>query len=464
MKKIIISIAALLIAAGGSVGAYLAVKDKKHTEEKHIEEQLADNELFKFDPETINKITIHCPDGDYECHRDGETWDLTDNAFNIDYVFLNGSVNYASTLTAETSYEAEGMNLSDYGLEDPYVMTFYSDSDSYTLNAGDISPTGDYCYVSVEGRDKIYAIDSYYANYFRIQKNLLKNKDFLPCNDSDVIGITYKNGGETIYDLNFDQESQTWDLTGRLDGIKMDDTRVTAMINGFTRLKTNYENLREDTKEAREKYGLDKPTGEVTFRLVDGSEVNYLINDNYDKNELYTSVVNTADDQIMIFYKNDIDDINQKPYYFISRTERQAYYYNCDKFDITVGDDISASFTIDNDNKKVTLNGTEIALDSAEKAGMFQTMFDSVGIINYADVDFTASPQLKDPVLTADIHKTDGTSIKYQLTDAGNELCYVFINGKYTGGLVNISSVTGKNSITYFYDRFVELSGMAENN
>ena len=48
-----------------------------------------------------------------------------------------------------------------------------------------------------------------------------------------------------------------------------------------------------------------------------------------------------------------------------------------------------------------------------------------------------------------------GHELTYQLTDAGNGLCYVFINGKYTGALVNADVVSGKNSAAYFYDEFL---------
>lgn len=56
MKKNVIALVVLLAAAGGSVGAYLAVKGKKDDETKQYQEQIADLSLFNFDAESINKI------------------------------------------------------------------------------------------------------------------------------------------------------------------------------------------------------------------------------------------------------------------------------------------------------------------------------------------------------------------------------------------------------------------------
>nr|MDE6784737.1 hypothetical protein [Ruminococcus sp.] len=58
MKKAVIAIAALLIASGISIGAFIAVKSRSENENQKQAEILADNELFKIDSDSIGKIEI----------------------------------------------------------------------------------------------------------------------------------------------------------------------------------------------------------------------------------------------------------------------------------------------------------------------------------------------------------------------------------------------------------------------
>ena len=89
-------------------------------------------------------------------------------------------------------------------------------------------------------------------------------------------------------------------------------------------------------------------------------------------------------------------------------------------------------------------------------------MFDCLGIIYLADTDIDADPELKDPLVSADIHVNDGTSYTYDIVDAGNDLCYVFIDGKYTGGLISKKNIVGRDSFNQFYNRFLESTGLSE--
>ena len=63
MKKPIIAFAVLLVAAGASVGAFLAVKNKKDKEDKASSQIIEDNKLVEIDPDSITKVDFQCEDG-----------------------------------------------------------------------------------------------------------------------------------------------------------------------------------------------------------------------------------------------------------------------------------------------------------------------------------------------------------------------------------------------------------------
>ena len=63
MKKPLIILAAALVLAGGSTGAFLAVKNKKDAETSQAEAMKKDNHLFSFDSDDITKIEFSLKDG-----------------------------------------------------------------------------------------------------------------------------------------------------------------------------------------------------------------------------------------------------------------------------------------------------------------------------------------------------------------------------------------------------------------
>lgn len=58
MKKVIIAMVALLVVAGGSFGAFFAVKNKSDKETQKQVSELADNVLFSFDSDSITEINF----------------------------------------------------------------------------------------------------------------------------------------------------------------------------------------------------------------------------------------------------------------------------------------------------------------------------------------------------------------------------------------------------------------------
>ena len=126
MKKSVIALVALVVAAGGSTGAFLIVKNKNDKETQKQIEILDDNVLFSIDSESIKKITFNLPDGKYvaELGDDG-TWTLTEGGtFVLNQSKLQLITTYMANLTADKNYE----EITDdkkkmYGLENPYTLT-----------------------------------------------------------------------------------------------------------------------------------------------------------------------------------------------------------------------------------------------------------------------------------------------------------------------------------------------------
>ena len=63
MNKRIIALVGLVIAAGGSFGAFLAVKNKNDKKVEEQNEAIADNMLFNINYSDISDIKIECDEG-----------------------------------------------------------------------------------------------------------------------------------------------------------------------------------------------------------------------------------------------------------------------------------------------------------------------------------------------------------------------------------------------------------------
>ena len=240
MKKVIIAAVALLIVAGGSFGAFLVVKNRSDKETEKQVSELADNVLFSFDSDSITEINFDCPDGQYKAviNDDGD-WKLDSGEFPLDQTYMDALLTLVSDFTAETNYgEADSSKKSMYGLETPSETITLSDgTNNYKVYVGNISPTNDYYYVMVEGKNKVYTVDSIQGSVLKASRLMIKSKELVPYKDNEIKQITVKKDGKTVYDLTFDTETSTWSLPDEYSNLPFDQTAVTSMLTTVTRLE-----------------------------------------------------------------------------------------------------------------------------------------------------------------------------------------------------------------------------------
>lgn len=460
MKKVIISVVALLIVAGGSFGAFLAVKNKSDKETKQQASELADNVLFSFDDESIKEINFECPDGQYKAVVNDEgDWKLESGEFALDQTYIDALLTLVSDFTAETNYgEADSSKKSMYGLENPSETITLSDgTNNYKIYVGNISPTNDYYYIMVEGKDKVYTVDSVHGSVLKASRLMIKSKELIPYKNNEIKQITVKKDGKTVYDLTFDTESSTWSLPKEYSNLPFDQTAVTSMLTTVTRLEA--QQLLEENLDDLSKYGFDKPVAEVTVKGIDGTEQNILVSDKTDENKTYSYALIEDTNQVQMYYFSDLDFVDNKPIDFLPDSTTFATMYDVTGFDLTFGD-INDSFTMDIANNILKVNGKEADIKNSENSTAFQNFYNALSILIFTETDVDASPDNSELLLSAVFHVNDGTDIKIDLVDAGNDKCYVFKDDVYTGGLIDMSRITGKTSVRSFYDTFFEIAGI----
>ena len=447
MKKPIIALFVTLAAAGISVGAFLAVKNSKEKDDQKQAEIIADRNLLQFDSESINKIEFDCDEGRYAAEMKEGIWSLTEGGeFPLDQTYFQLLCTYTSDLTAVDSFD--NSEPEKYGLDTPETVTLHDGTNSYKIYVGDISPTSDYYYITVEGKDKIYTVSSINGSVLKVEKMMLKSKDLIPYGSRDIDTITVKRGGNTTYSVTYDKNKDTWFMSDKFDMLTFDVTSVSTMVANLTRLSASFENMLDDELTDLSKYGFDNPTAEAVITGLDGTQYSFVFNEKHDPKDEYVLVMEKSSKQVMKSINFLLDHM---PIVDITRVR---------EFDFTFNGGETEKYTMNVKENKASVPGKELDLSNGELNIAFRNFFNSFATLKIADIDINAQPELKDPILDVTFTLEDGSQKTHQLVDAGNNKYYAFIDGKYCCALVDADNVQGLNSIEDFRKRLYETAGV----
>lgn len=464
MKKMIIAILGLAVAAGASTGAFMYVKSQKDDETKQIQEAADDRVLFSVNSEDIDTISIKHRENSFSFVKEGDEWTLSESSngdFSVNQTVLQRIASYSAGLTAQNDYgEDSEERRGSYGLKDPYVLTFTENGQSHTISIGEVSPTGDICYAVVEGKSKIYALDvNDAANIMFDEKGLVSNK-LIPYTDNEVVGMTLIKDGETVYDLSFDSSTGLWNLPDEYARLTVNQTCPSTMVTTMTRLTA--QQMLESDEESMKSYGFDKPYAEMIIKGSDGTEQEILFSKKGGGSSENIHVYLKNSGLAELYYTADFSFIDYDIFDFIMQNVESANMFSINSFSFKCAE-AEDSFTIDNSNGKAECRGTAIDLSNAEMLSIFESFYNSFSYISIKDIDIESVPELKDPIFTAEYGYDDGTKDKIDLVSADGEKCYVFYNGEYTGTLTDTEFMTGRSSLTESYKILCEHIGIQPN-
>ena len=160
---------------------------------------------------------------------------------------------------------------------------------------------------------------------------------------------------------------------------------------------------------------------------------------------------NKDKNQVEVYFRSDVDFIDSEPIDFINTTLYNPSMYDIRGFSVEY-DDQKHEFTFDHEQKKCFYNGQTIQMGISNVLTAITNYYNSFSIYTVKELDTEAEPELKDPLFTAEYEMADGTKTVYQLTDAGNEQCYVFIDGEYTGEIISDKCLIGNSSVRNYFD------------
>lgn len=455
MKKTLIAVIILIFLAAASTTAFLIVKSREDKKAAEVSEQTEDYTLFSFNSDSVNQVTFDCPDGKYTAELSDGKWQLSgSDEFILSNSYVQNVCTYMSDLTAEKDYgEVNEENKAAYGLDDPTVITASDGSAEYTVYVGDPDPTGSYYYIMISDRNKIYAIDTLYGCVLKTSRLMMKDTYMLPYSDSEIEHIQLIRDGETVYDLTHNDEDDTWQLAEEYSELTVDKTDITSMINVMTRIEV--QEFLDENLEDYSKYGFDNPTAELLVTGNDGKTVRLLFS-YYGNDTLTYTYVLFESGQAAKFYTGDVDFIEYTPANFLVQEVCNVSIYSIEGFDLTFNG-VSDSFDVDMNENCVSMNGISVS-DLGDKAtAAFTNLYNSLVYIALREVDISAVPEKSEPVLSVNYRLSDGTDKLFELYWKDDNSCYAFVNDSYTGAIVSMDELDGKNSVSEFYEKLTEI-------
>ena len=457
MKKPIIALLVLLIAAAGSIIGFLAVKNNKDKEDKQAKEEVQDCVLFNFDPYSPTKVVFSKGDESYTVINNNDVWELDTKEFSIDQTYMQLICTYMSDLTAEKSFgKISSDKLEMYGLNDADKVEITEPSGTHTIYVGSESPTGDYYYVMTDNKQNVYTLDAVEGSVLKLDRLLLKDKNIIPYGLEDIKSIeTYDQSGELTCELTYDEKSKTWSLPESYSNLTLDQTKVTSELNMLVRLEA--EDMLDEKLEDLKKYGFDKPYGKAVVKGIDGSQHEFLVSAK-EEDPTYCFVL-VDGEQVELYYKDDLSITQNTPLTYVAKNYIAAQMSNAVGFSLNFNSN-SDSCTFDLENKSCTYNGKELDLNNSEIYVSFNNLFNACSVMQLTGTDVMTKPKLESPAMSAEFDLKDGSTVKIDLVQGEDEHYYVFRDGKYIGAYVDETMLKGRNSLSDFYIKFTKIAGI----
>ncbi|MBQ8688508.1 MAG: DUF4340 domain-containing protein [Ruminococcus sp.] len=463
MKKQLILILTLVLLVGVTAGILLIVNNME-TEQKAEKERLEQEKiLVSLNSNDIDRIELLSDGEEYIAVLDENgKWTLENEVdFEINTYYLNSLASQLSTLTAdEVICPVDGANLSDYGLDAPTTITLCADETTYIINVGELSATGEFYYVTIDGRDKVFGVSADYADFLNANKSSLKSIYILRNSDSPVTAVSLEAHGEIVYDLTMN-EDKLWllnepvALTDRVDtsGVNTLLTNISQMI--VDRFGEEYV-----TEDQYAELGFDDPAYIFRFQQENGETTTLLVQDYDLESTSFVSLLCKETGQAFQMESTYTDFLHDEPDQFIQNIIYSCPISEIESIKIDWTEREKADIYIDEENGKYELNGT--ALDGNEEAVIaLENFYTKIQALKY-DVLIPENPTEADaePEITITYTKMDGTSTEITFCEADEENLAVFADGEYSYFTISKKNFTARDGIYDYYDQLLNAAGI----
>lgn len=395
--------------------------------------------LTVYNRDTNQNIIVNCTtnsDGtvNYQYNGDDARADENYSQLSLSY-YVTAMTAFSSSLKVSSSG-----NYAEFGLDNPkYIITINSTTGTATtVYLGNISPDGQYCYMSVSGTNDIYALPA--AKLDMAGKTAL---DFL---ESTALSIEFDELKSVHFDRTTDNLSLDVNVITTASGstsFEIVKPYSHAVSSYFTELVSDITKLQISdylaiSKNELANYGLDKPAYHFLLTFKNGEKKELYISTKL--NGYYYGYMNGMNNYFLLSeYQIDGLDLQELvliyPYVFSCKPSDYTsiigtYGDKSFKFELSVDEGKSVS----DSSSEITLDGRNAKINDSKGRSYCSVLFESISGIKIGGIE------LKDNVNTAGgavmsfsfIDKSYNTTV-YEFYQRDADTYYAFKDGEYLG-------------------------------
>ena len=240
--------------------------------------------LYRMEPDSVVRIQFEGAEGTVSLLRSegGWVWEA-DESFPLNENFVESMLGKVASLTAERYVDQGRDAYAAYGLDHPSNVIEVSNGDETKriLLGAENSATGD-SYLSLEGSDKIYTVDSTFATLFGNSIRAMASRESLPdMTLEDISGLSVLKSDGSGLAFTRDASGSGWSMRTQ-DGAeaqKADGALVSELLSKLIQLRYDEMIAYRPTAQEQSAFGLDAPTLtlEVDYCGKDGAQAQYVI-------------------------------------------------------------------------------------------------------------------------------------------------------------------------------------------
>jgi hypothetical protein len=450
LKTLIFILLALLVVLGIVLVAKYIEKVKKQKE-------LDKNSIHLGLSTDVREFSIEGKDGSLtQLHLDTHGQITSVSHDGTDYVKEKLNLTEAQKVLETTlffqinkSFDASSQNISDYGLSpSEYKVTIEKlDGTKTILSLGALTSGRTGVYAKVEGDDRILVADYtlYQVLSMPFENYLSSYIFFMTKEDVEEVSFIRRSNGDawTVKSVEDNEESvileQKYEATYPM---KREATeKLVDLLNAIYMLQaTQYVPI---AKEDMASYGLDEPEYTFTIKLLDGQTHELFLSKElggfyygYTSSNPYTFKVDVQ--MIPGLNLSSFDLIDSKVVHAGLEEVRTINFKVKDK-EFNLECNVAESMDFMDQYTTITLDGRNAKVFDSNGECYGTLLFGAVVDMKVSRVDYSATPELKNEVATIRVNYTDGDVLELKLVPLSQEEYYCFINGFYSGFILDRS-------------------------
>lgn len=250
--------------------------------------------VYKLEKDSINRLEFAGRDGQIILVKEQDGWKYEmDKTFLLNERFIESMLDKTAILRADRLVSQGREHFGEYGLEEPSnVIRVDAGSLQKVIYLGNRNSTTGDCYMSVEGSDQIFTVDSTFPTLFSIGINDMASRETLP--DMTVETISAFNVETSSGTIQFRKEDNSWMVAQNSEkSVKADESRIQELLSQVIRLRYAEMVQYHPDAEQLDLYGL----GEPKIRLC----VDFLNRQDHTQQEFILTVGNQTGDQKQYF-------------------------------------------------------------------------------------------------------------------------------------------------------------------